>query len=149
MVRITFDTRERALVEAFRGLRAEGLVDAKHVPMPETVAQLALGDVMLQPDAEQEGPCILVERKRHDDLMNSLFDGRLDEQTSRLEHWRSEDPDQRWVVLLIEEGGGCRATTTREVRHFLKVLLQRTLEARLVLRTLSLRETALLLLTLH
>ena len=151
MADIVLDCRERALIDAFRRVQQEGLVDAS-VIHPPTVAQLPLGDIMVK-DATT---VILVERKTHEDLMSSLFDGRLEEQVARLEEWASEEEEGRWVVLLVEGGGG-RPTgpvVVSRLRHFIKVVLQQTLRAssrrrHLVLRTADLRETVLLLLTLH
>ena len=66
MVRVCFDHRERHLIDAFRALCDEGLVDAKAIQYGG-VTQLALGDVLLE-DAEI---VVLVERKQrcHHDIL--------------------------------------------------------------------------------
>ena len=77
---ITFDDRERALYAAFSALP---------VPLLEnfctTRERLALGDIHIHDQTLE----IIIERKRVDDLMASLFDGRLVEQSQRLRQWQN------------------------------------------------------------
>ena len=75
-----------------------------------------------------------------------------------MEAWVAQVEDnlpQRWMVLLVE-GGGQQNADVGALRHFLKVVLQCNIRARghatarsLVMQTASVRESALLLLTLH
>ena len=61
-----------------------------------------MGDVLIQ-NGDGSGPLVVVERKQVNDLMNSLFDGRLAEQCSRMRLWQTEQGDgEAWLVVLIE-----------------------------------------------
>lgn len=154
VVHLTLDDRERALSAALEAAihahprgRAAFVLETR---------RLVLGDVSLRapdaPDAE-----ILVERKREDDLMASLFDGRLSEQGARLvAHAAAERARGRrcWIVLLVE-GGGRPATSappplpSPEARHLLKTLVSLAADpAHLCLRAADVIESAAYLLTL-
>lgn len=147
-VRVTFDDRERALVGAFRSV----LVTLNRTQDFEVVVgRLPLGDVELV----AEGATVLVERKRDDDLMASLFDGRLAEQGARLRTWCDAD-ERRWVVVLIEGLPAARhaSATDQYHRHFLKTMVRETVATQrrgprhLLLRATGATEAALFLLTL-
>lgn len=100
---IKFDDRERALFAAFSALPGPLLE-----PFCTSRERLALGDIHIHDEALE----IIVERKRVDDLMASLFDGRLAEQSQRLRQWQNNrgvidrtlrntnGMDCRWTVLL-------------------------------------------------
>lgn len=148
VVQATFDDRERELVAAFKAVLA-GLDRAADFPI--TVTRLPLGDVQL---VGEGGVRVLVERKRDDDLMASLFDGRLEEQSARLGAWCAAD-DRHWVVVLVENHHTNQQSNINVPwhRHFLKTLVQEQAGAlrrprRLCLRTTGPPESALLLLTL-
>lgn len=148
----TFDDRERDLFEQFRLTVADifndcvGRVQSK---------RLALGDVLIEAtDTTGQFPSVLVERKRVDDLMASVFDGRLVEQERRLKDVAERDNTN---TIIIVEGIAdetwfkrCKYPDSR-YRHFLKtyVTLCGNRQGPLVLRSRGLRETSLLLLTLH
>jgi ERCC4-type nuclease len=110
VVDVTIDDRESLLVDTL-------LVVLKEPPTSSTSSniavgppqRLALGDVMLLDDELE----IMVERKQQDDLMSSLFDGRLRDQYDRLHAWQQDNP-KRWVVLVIE--GSYVAATCRPAR---------------------------------
>lgn len=173
---ITFDDRELDLVDAFRlhltGSRAERIemkVERLNLPADGSVGRMhrreppappPLGDVVIRDAAETDGPLVVVERKRVDDLMNSLFDGRLAEQCLRMRTWQAErDGECVWTVMIIEGVAspfvwGRSPDPEARFHHFCKVMVQMSLEAqpsdrRLVIRTASTQETAALLLTLH
>lgn len=148
----TIDDRERDLLDQFRRTITD---------MPnETVGsvecmRLPLGDVRIEAmDRVRAAPVVIVERKRVDDLMASVFDGRLVEQGRRLR--QVAERDGVYTVLLVEgiaDEGCFRRSDHPEARyrHFLKtyVGLVSDRQGPLVLRSRGLRETVLLLLTLH
>ena len=149
-----FDDREHTLFAAFRA-RTAGRDD-----VVATQRRLDMGDVLIRP-ADGSPPHFVVERKRVDDLMASVFDGRLAEQEHRMRQWQSEQADgAAWLVVVVE-GPASPATFRRapdpdaRFRYFVKTHLQLVLsgsqptDARLALRTGDEAETAALLLTLH
>jgi ERCC4-type nuclease len=147
-----FDDREHAAKVAFAA-RIKGRDD---IAMESR--RLDMGDIIIQ-DSNAVSPVIIVERKQVADLMNSLFDGRLAEQCSRMQQWKAEHkPGDVWTVIIVE---GCASVDTfrasnpdNRFRHFVKTYLQlvldgKPLEHHLVLRTGAVEETAALLLTLR
>lgn len=169
MLSVTFDDREHSVRSAF-AKRIEGRTDVQM-----ECRRLEMGDVLIQniiPDGTtRQGPMIVVERKQVNDLMSSLFDGRLAEQCSRMRQYQIEQTTgDVWIVVVVE--GLANADLFRaqnpdaKFRHsqgrtctydpvaFVKTYLQLAMDAqpseyRLVLRTTGEEETAALLLTLH
>ena len=155
VVEITLDDRESALCDALGALVADPANVRVHPPR-----RMVLGDAHLAADGLE----ILVERKRQDDLMSSLFDGRLRDQYDRLHAWQRgahagdpppPAPEQRWVVVVIEGECPSPAAHARYSHRFhLKTMLTCHVEAlahprSFAMRTHDVHETALLLLTLH
>lgn len=104
---IQFDDREQALYDEFQSVQ-----DATQRRFDASLERLPLGDIVLT----HEDLMVIVERKRHDDFMKSVFDGRLDEQTHRLEEWREAHGENGWTILLVE-GSHPPQNVTRH-RHF-------------------------------
>ena len=172
MLSVAFDDREHTLYAAFTKRttqRADIVAESRRLDM---------GDVLIQkttPDkGTREGPVIIVERKQVHDMMNSLFDGRLAEQCSRMRQYQLEQSaGEVWIVLVVEgtaSPGQFRGTNPDgKFRHvqdffpkqseqipdgFVKTHLQLVLdsqpnECRLARRTTNEDETAALILTLH
>lgn len=145
----TFDDRERDLRDEF----VRVVEETKNNTVENiSLKRLNLADILIEPI--QPGGAVLVERKRVDDLMASLFDGRLVEQCRRLKGARSENGVR---TVLIIEGVATPRTFARcqhpeiRYRHFLKVCVQLTMDsdAPTILRSTSIQETALFLLTLY
>ena len=149
----TFDDRERELRREF-----QAYVDRTR---NDTVAaiqtrRLPLADVVIEP--VDHCRTLLVERKRVDDLMGSIYDGRLTEQLRRLRAAAARSDAAVTTVLVVEgawptpRGPG---DDDHRYRHFLKTCVQLADEARggggspLLLRSAGLAETARYLLTLH
>lgn len=154
MIQLTFDDREQLLIDAF-SRRVAGRSDVSFL-----TKRLDMGDVVIEPQAPATGPIVVVERKHVRDLMGSLFDGRLAEQSARMRQWQAaREGHSAWIALVIE--GTVSATTFRaaadpdaKFRYFVKTHLQLVLdshpsEGRLVIRTGDENETAALLLTIH
>ena len=104
---VQFDDREQPLFDEFRGVQ-----DMAQTRFDASLQRLPLGDIVLS----HEELVIIVERKRHDDLMKSVYDGRLEEQTHRLEQWRETHGDTGWTVLLVE--GAYPPQNVNRHRHF-------------------------------
>ena len=62
---------------------------AGRVDVQPEIRRLDMGDVLIQP-ADGPGPAIIVERKHVTDAVSSAFDGRLEEQWSRLVQWQDQ-----------------------------------------------------------
>lgn len=82
------DTRETALAKAFPA----GVIEP-----------LDIGDVGLSFQGEL---CILIERKTVTDWVASIRDGRYKEQKARLMAWRSQNPNMRQCIYLLEGFSG-------------------------------------------
>jgi ERCC4-type nuclease len=90
----TFDDREHNLQTAFTK-RIQGRTD-----LHMECKRLNMGDVIIE---KEGGPLIIIERKQVNDLMCSLFDGRLAEQCSRMRQWQAEQASgDIWVVVIVE-----------------------------------------------
>lgn len=87
---ITIDDRESHLQQA---LRDAVQLYGKAAQFDVHVDRLVLGDVTLMGGGSNLH--MVVERKRHDDLMASLIDGRLQEQQQRLLEWQTEHGTQQ------------------------------------------------------
>jgi len=145
----TFDDRERDLRDEF----VRVVEETKNNTVENiSLKRLNLADILIEPI--HPGGAVLVERKRVDDLMASLFDGRLVEQCRRLKGARSENGVR---TVLIIEGVAAPRTFARcqhpeiRYRHFLKVCVQLSMDtnAPTILRSTCIQETALFLLTLY
>ena len=172
MLSVAFDDREHTLYAAFTKRtteRTDIVVESRRLDM---------GDVLIQKTTTEqgtrEGPVIIVERKQVHDTMNSLFDGRLAEQCSRMRQYQLEQSaGEVWIIVVVEGTASpeqFRGTNPDgKFRHiqgflpthseqtpdgFVKTHLQLVLDAqpneyRLVMRTTNEDETAALILTLH
>lgn len=85
MLELHIDYRERALIDALRQHHPETSLVVKNLP---------IGDLAIRND---DGVCLVVERKTVRDLMASITDGRFREQKRRL-----EDSGVVHVVYIIE-----------------------------------------------
>lgn len=110
--------------------------------------RLVLGDVAIRSDEDPRVSEVLVERKRHDDLLHSRFDGRLAEQSERLARWRDADPS-RWTLLVVE---GHPPDGHPRAGFFVKLLLAEALRSHAtprsaLVRTAGVDETAAIVCT--
>lgn len=103
MVHVQIDVRERDLIP-----RVEGLLALKNPNnLGITKCNLALGDIVLCDEDNNNKELVIIERKTVADLMSSIKDGRYDEQSYRLSGY--DACHNHNIIYLIE--GSARLKT--------------------------------------